>query len=69
MRTFHTPLSIIQSLAKSRGDSPAVRYADESGYKTISYAEHCQNVNDAAKHWTAELFKTGIAKGSVVGLW
>ena len=69
MRTFHTPLSVIQSLAQSRGDSPAVRYADESGYKTISYAEHWQNINDAAKNWTAELAQAGIAKGSVVGLW
>jgi acyl-CoA synthetase (AMP-forming)/AMP-acid ligase II len=69
MRTFHTPLSVIQSLAESRGDSPAVRYADESGYKTISYTEYWQNINDAAKNWTAELSRADIAKGSVVGLW
>ncbi|RFN54376.1 4-hydroxybenzoate-- benzoate-- ligase [Fusarium flagelliforme] len=69
MRTFHTPLSVIQSLAQSRGDSPAVRYADQSGYQTISYTEYWQNINDAAKNWTAELSRADIAKGSVVGLW
>ncbi|KAM0192276.1 hypothetical protein ACHAPI_008451 [Fusarium lateritium] len=73
MRSFHTPLTVIENLAQKRGDLPAVRYADvdsvNDGYKTISYAEYWNDIENAAKIWLSTLSKAGIAKRSVVGLW
>ncbi|KAF4943399.1 hypothetical protein FGADI_13442 [Fusarium gaditjirri] len=72
MRTFHTPLTIIETLAKSRGDAAAVRYLlpeSSTGYKTITYAEYCNDVTNAAKIWLSVLSQAGIAKGAVVGIW
>ncbi|RKK12300.1 hypothetical protein BFJ66_g12925 [Fusarium oxysporum f. sp. cepae] len=72
MRTFHTPLTIIETLAKSRGDSAAVRYLlpeSSTEYKTITYAEYCDDVENAAKIWLSVLSQAGIAKGAVVGIW
>lgn len=73
MRTFHTPLSVIESLSQSQGDSPAIRHVNSKSinneYETISYAKHWQNISIAAQNWIAELSQVGIAKGAVVGLW
>ncbi|CAF3456324.1 unnamed protein product [Fusarium graminearum] len=73
MRTFHTPLSVIESLSKSQGDSPAIRHVNSESvnneFETVSYAKHWQNINIAAQKWIAELSQVGIAKGAVVGLW
>ncbi|KAF5989013.1 hypothetical protein FBULB1_1168 [Fusarium bulbicola] len=72
MRTFHTPLTIIETLAKSRGDAAAVRYLlpeSPTDYITITYAEYCNDVEDAAKRWLYVLSQAGIAKGAVVGIW
>ncbi|KAG5807892.1 hypothetical protein H9Q74_006853 [Fusarium xylarioides] len=72
MRTFHTPLTIIETLAKYRGDAAAVRYLlpdSSTEYKTITYAEYCNDVENAAKTWLSVLSQAGIAKGAVVGIW
>ncbi|KAF5569975.1 4-hydroxybenzoate benzoate ligase [Fusarium pseudoanthophilum] len=72
MRTFHSPLTIIETLAKSRGDAAAVRYllpGSSTEYKTITYAEYCNDVEDAAKAWLSVLSQAGIAKGAVIGIW
>ncbi|KAH7240027.1 uncharacterized protein BKA55DRAFT_576909 [Fusarium redolens] len=72
MRTFHTPLTIIETLSKSRGDSAAVRYLlpeSSTEYKTITYAEYCNDVGNAAKTWLSALSQAGIARGAVVGIW
>jgi hypothetical protein len=72
MRTFHTPLTIIETLSKSRGDSAAVRYLlpeSPTEYKTITYAEYCNDVGNAAKTWLSALSQAGIARGAVVGIW
>ncbi|KAG5661859.1 hypothetical protein KAF25_004098 [Fusarium avenaceum] len=73
MRSFHTPLTVIENLSRNRGDLPAVRYADaglvNNGYKTISYAEYWNDIENAANLWLSILSKAGVAKGSVVGLW
>lgn len=73
MRSFHTPLTVIENLSRNRGDLPAVRYADpgllNNGYKTISYVDYWSDINNAAKIWLSILSKAGVAKGSVVGLW
>ncbi|KAF5565365.1 4-hydroxybenzoate benzoate ligase [Fusarium napiforme] len=72
MRTFHTPLTIIETLAKSRGDTAAVRYllpGSSTEYKTITYAEYFNDVENAAKCWLSVLSQAGIAKGAVIGIW
>ncbi|RGP73703.1 4-hydroxybenzoate-- benzoate-- ligase [Fusarium sporotrichioides] len=73
MRSFYTPLSVIESLSQSQGDSPAIRHAKSEStndeFETISYATHWQNINIGAKKWITELSKAGITKGAVVGLW
>ncbi|CEI62071.1 hypothetical protein FVEN_g3104 [Fusarium venenatum] len=73
MRTFYTPVSIIESLSQSQGDSPAIRHVNSESinneFETISYATHWQNINIAAKNWVAELSQAGITRGAVVGLW
>lgn len=73
MRSFHTPLTVIENLSRNRGDLPAVRYADpgliNNGYKTISYAEYWNDIENTAEIWLSILSKAGVTKGSVVGLW
>ncbi|RGP73120.1 4-hydroxybenzoate benzoate ligase [Fusarium longipes] len=73
MPTFHTPVSIIESLSQSHGNHPAIRRANselkDDEFETISYAAHWQNINICAKKWSAELSQAGISKGAVVGLW
>ncbi|KAF4502022.1 4-hydroxybenzoate-- benzoate-- ligase [Fusarium agapanthi] len=72
MRAFHTPLTIIETLAKSHGDAAAVRcLLPESltEYKTITYAGYCNDVDNAAKAWLFGLSQAGITKGAVVGIW
>ncbi|KAL3601743.1 hypothetical protein FPOAC2_06017 [Fusarium poae] len=73
MRTFCTPLSVIESLSLSQGHSPAIRRVNseslDNEFEAISYATHWQNINTAAKNWIAELSQLGIKRGAVVGLW
>lgn len=72
MRTFHTPLTIIETLAKTHGDAAAVRYLlpdSSTEYKTITYAEYRNDVENVAKAWMSVLTQAGIAKGAVVGIW
>jgi hypothetical protein len=73
MRSFHTPLTDIENLSRNRADLAAVRYADpgllNDGYKTISYADYWNDIENAAKTWLSILSNAGVAKGSVVGLW
>lgn len=72
MRTFHTPLTLIETLAKTHGDAAAVRYLlpdSSTEYKTITYAEYRHDVENAARIWLSVLSQAGIAKGAVVGIW
>ncbi|KAF5966489.1 4-hydroxybenzoate benzoate ligase [Fusarium coicis] len=72
MRTFHTPLTIINTLAKSRGDAAAVRYLlpdSSTEYKTITYAEYSNDIEIAAKTWLSVFSQAGVVKGAVVGIW
>ncbi|KAF4337748.1 4-hydroxybenzoate benzoate ligase [Fusarium beomiforme] len=72
MRTFHTPLTIIETLSKARGDSAAVKYLlpeSSTDYKTITYAEFWNDIDNVAKIWASALSSAGIAKGAVVGIW
>ncbi|KAL4731834.1 hypothetical protein ACLX1H_000826 [Fusarium chlamydosporum] len=66
MRAFHAPISVIEHLSQSQSGSPAVRRENAElpggGFETISYLQHWQNINDAAKNWVAELSQAKIAR-------
>ncbi|KAF4435948.1 hypothetical protein F53441_13376 [Fusarium austroafricanum] len=72
MRTYYTFFTIIEAIAKSWGEAPAIRFLESdstSTYKTISYAEYWNDIENAAKSWVSVLSEAGIAKGAVVGVW
>ncbi|KAF5630098.1 4-hydroxybenzoate benzoate ligase [Fusarium sp. NRRL 52700] len=65
-------LRISVTLAKSRGDAAAVRYLlseSSTEYKTVTYAEYCNDVEYMARAWLSVLSHASIAKGAVVGIW
>jgi hypothetical protein len=76
-RRFDDHLTILEEQAARRPQAPAFKIpklkkgtTDEiESYEIVSFSRFSDDVNEAARYWSAKFIGLGLARRSVVGVW